>query len=147
MFGPNALESLSASDSADLFVPIQTAVELHLPCFVTTPHQENPEFVGREDVLKIIHEALAPVDHDQTSQRTFALCGLGGMGKTQIAVKYVFSHRDDFRVVLWAHADNRTKLSESYSRFTVELGLQASIGSDQNTAKEKLKEWLEKTGW
>lgn len=117
-----------------------------IPCFVATPHQENPEFVGRTEILQKIHNRLAPQHGRLPSQQIFALCGLGGMGKTQIAISYVFAHRADFAVVLWAHAHTKAKLAESFSRFTVELGLRAEIGSDQNTAKHVLKTWLEMTG-
>ncbi len=117
-----------------------------IPCFVTTPHQENLEFVGRTEILQKIHGHLAPQRHRPLLQQTFALSGLGGMGKTQIAISYVFTHRADFTAVLWAHADTRAKLAESFSRFTVELRLRAEIGSDQNTARQVLKTWLETTG-
>lgn len=128
------------------FLPSLPATTLKLPCFVTTPHQENPEFVGREDIEQAIHAALGPTQAVPPAQRTFALCGLGGMGKTQTAVDYVFRHRADFSAVLFAPADSRAKLAESFSRFTVELGLIDEMGSDQNTGKQILKDWLRITG-
>lgn len=134
------------STSIDPFETLSIPMTARIPCFVTTPHQKNPEFVGRSEILQKLHDHLAPQQYKPFSQRTFALCGLGGMGKTQIAISYVFAHQADFTVVLWAHADTRAKLAESFSRFTVELGLRQEIGSDQNTAKQVLKTWLETTG-
>ena len=72
-----------------------------LPCFVV-PYTDNGDFVGRDNVLKQMHETLKP-DHAEDGERlrTFALCGLGGMGKTQTAVTYVLRHRGDYRAVFW----------------------------------------------
>ncbi|KAI9668709.1 MAG: hypothetical protein M1817_005200 [Caeruleum heppii] len=119
-----------------------TPTKARTPCVITTPHEENPDFVGREDVLKQVSEALSPLSKETPSQRTFAICALGGMGKTQIALHYVFSHRDTFTVILWAHADSRAKLAESFSRFAVALGLMDESESDHNTARQLLQEWL-----
>jgi CO dehydrogenase nickel-insertion accessory protein CooC1 len=78
----------------------------------------------------------------------FALCGLGGMGKTQIGVSFVFKNLAKFRAVLWAHADSRAKLAESFSLFAVKLGLQKEGGPPQKLqadAKQLVKDWLRTT--
>ncbi len=51
------------------------------------------------------------------------MAGLGGIGKTQIAIEYAFRHRDTYQIVLWVHADGEAKLAESYCNFAEELGL------------------------
>lgn len=84
-------------------------------------------FYGREEILEIIGKNLSgPRDSDvelseSQRHRTYAICGLGGMGKTQIVLNYVFTHRNDYPIIFWAHADRRAKLDESFARF-------ASIG-------------------
>ena len=120
-------------------------MQARLPCFVTTPYQENPEFVGRKTLLAQMHIALSQNQDQSLDQKTFAICGLGGMGKTQVTIQYVFKHKDDFRVILWAHADSLAKLAESFSRFTVELGLRAEMSSDQSSNQELLHSWLRNT--
>ncbi|KAI1740720.1 TPR-like protein [Xylaria scruposa] len=113
-----------------------------IPCFVTTPYEENPDFVGRDGILEEIHRALAPTDDSGPKPRTFVLAGLGGMGKTQIAIEYAFRHRDTYKVVLWAHADGRAKLAESYSEFAQELGLTGDEKLNPEVAKQVVKECL-----
>lgn len=45
------------------------------------------------------------------------------MGKTQIAIKHAFTHLEAYGIILWAHADGRAKLAESFCMFAFELGL------------------------
>jgi KaiC/GvpD/RAD55 family RecA-like ATPase len=80
------------------------------------------------------------------SRNIFALCGLGGMGKTQIAVHFVYRHRNDFDAILWVHADTETKLLVSFKNFAVELGFWDEATSDQAGAKTAVIDWLQETG-
>ena len=34
----------------------------------------------------------------------FSISGLGGIGKTQLALEYAYRFRQDYQVVLWAQA-------------------------------------------
>lgn len=105
-----------------------------------TPFEDNPNFVGREKTLTAIHDALAP-GSPSVGQRVFALTGLGGMGKTQTAVRYAFSQMEvTYKIVLWAHADGQSKLSESFSLFASELGL--GDGLTHAKAKQAVKDYL-----
>ncbi|CAH0051000.1 unnamed protein product [Clonostachys solani] len=111
--------SLLTAPRPDLNVPSG----VNIPCFVTWPYDENPNFIGREDELEQIHTRLCPIDDQGPQQRVFALTGLGGMGKTQISVKYAFKYRKVYQIVLLAHADGQSKLAESFSLFADKLGL------------------------
>lgn len=132
--------SLFTAPRPDLNVPSG----VNIPCFVTWPYDENPNFVGREDELEQIHVSLFPIDGKGPQQRVFALTGLGGMGKTQISVKYAFKYRQDYHIVLLAHADGQSKLSESFSLFADKLGLGA--GMSPIKAKQAVKDLLESIG-
>jgi hypothetical protein len=48
---------------------------------------------------------------------------LGGVGKSQTALSYVFDHMDDFQAVLWAHAGSETQLLHCLSEFASDLDL------------------------
>jgi hypothetical protein len=47
-------------------------------------------FTGREDILELLR---AYFFGDSTERRLFVLYGLGGAGKTQLALKFVHQHR------------------------------------------------------
>ncbi|VUC30705.1 unnamed protein product [Clonostachys rosea] len=112
----------------------------NIPCFVTWPYDENTNFIGRENELERIHTKLCPIDGKRAEQRIFALTGLGGMGKTQTAVKYAFKYRNVYQIVLLAHADGQSKLAESFSSFADKLGLGAGMSAIK--AKQAVKDLL-----
>jgi KaiC/GvpD/RAD55 family RecA-like ATPase len=108
-----------------------------------TPHQENPLFLYRADILNKIESHLDPAPRVKDEQCVFALCGLGGMGKTQIALEYAFSSLSKFKVILWVPADSREEILARYIVFAVELGLAEPTDDDHNKAKDAVKEWFE----
>jgi len=46
-------------------------------------------FTGREDVLKRLTDHFAPQDQVDRTRKSFLLYGIGGIGKTQICLKFV----------------------------------------------------------
>ena len=138
-------QQTQASNTLIDSLPQITPMQASLPCFATAPHQKNPEFVGRKTLLAQMHSALNQNQGQLLGQKTFAICGLGGMGKTQVTMQYVFKHKDDFRVILGAHADSLAKLAESFSGFAVGLGLRAEMSSDQSSNQKLLHSWLGNT--
>lgn len=139
-----SLDLSSDDDVASLLTPSKPSLNMpsgvNIPCFVTWPYDENPNFIGREDELEQIHTRLYSIDGTGSQQRVFALTGLGGMGKTQISVKYAFKYRKDYHIVLLAHASGQSKLAESFSLFADKLGLGA--GMSPIKAKQAVKDFL-----
>ena len=110
------------------------------------PQTVNPRFWGRSEVICKIKEALDPDDQAQ-DQRSFAIWGMGGVGKTQIALKYVASNRQQFNTIIWISAGSSIQVSQSFRDVAGRLGFS---GNDQETedtmaAVMKVKDWLEQT--
>lgn len=102
-------------------------------------YTRDPDFLGRGDVLQQIKEVLAPpTDHsEQTGQstlRTFALCGAGGLGKTQIAVEFAYANKDVYDAIFIIQASDSEKLARSFSEVSVALGLERE-SSNQTVSK------------
>lgn len=62
------------------------------------PYTRNPQFTGREDVLKQLETTLLQSNSAALTQPQ-AIRGLGGIGKTQTAVEYVYRHRNAYSAV------------------------------------------------
>jgi len=62
----------------------------------------NPNFVVREDLLGQLHSRLA----DATTQRPEVLLGMGGIGKSQTAVEYIYRYAHEYDLVWWIPAGN-----------------------------------------
>lgn len=65
------------------------------------PWPPNPNFVGRNRELTLLRRRLLAGSGPQWPQ---ALHGLGGVGKTQLAVTYAYRHRADYDLVWWVPA-------------------------------------------
>jgi hypothetical protein len=60
-------------------------------------------FTGRERELDAINGALAVSDSATVTQ---AIGGLGGIGKTQLAARYVQLHADEYEIVAWIRVED-----------------------------------------
>lgn len=88
----------------------------------------NPHFAGRETELAELHRQLG------TSTRAavlpHALHGLGGIGKTQLALKYVQLHRHEYDRVWWIDAEQPAVIRAQLTMLAPELGLVPDPQSD-----------------
>ncbi|GAA1545673.1 hypothetical protein GCM10009678_30390 [Actinomadura kijaniata] len=67
---------------------------------------KNKNFTGREDLLTRLREGIAGGDGGQvTAVVPHALHGLGGVGKTQLAVEYAYRYRSEYDLVWWISAE------------------------------------------
>ncbi|KAK3361282.1 P-loop containing nucleoside triphosphate hydrolase protein [Lasiosphaeria ovina] len=101
---------------------------LELPSIRIIPHSRNNRFFGRQDILAQMRETLSPFSRERLSyntetQQRFALSGLGGSGKTQIALEYTYRHLDDYKVVIWILADSLEKISQGFEETAEILGM------------------------
>ncbi|KAK8851761.1 P-loop containing nucleoside triphosphate hydrolase protein [Apiospora arundinis] len=72
------------------------------------PFPRNLEFVERPDVTRELERLLPP----SSGYHSAALWGLGGSGKTQIALQYAHNRCADPKCsTFWVHADSETSFS------------------------------------
>ena len=80
----------------------------------------NTGFVGREELLTQLHEHLV---QGATAVVPHSLHGMGGVGKTQVALEYVYRHRHDYELVWWIPADSPAQIQQSLSELANRLRL------------------------
>ena len=123
-----------------------------LPC-VVMPLSRNRHFFGRTVVMDTLHKAFFPnADSVQFGEpvphlKTFALCGPGGMGKTQIAVEFLYRHKADFDAIFWVNADEPSKLAQNFNHIAITLGLIAEDSMearDHALTRDLVLGWLSK---
>jgi hypothetical protein len=106
------------------------------------PLAECSHFYGRDDILRLIDEALF-VSPSTRSLRSFALYGMGGVGKTQIALKYANASREKFDVILWISAENPVTIWQSFRRISKILDLiEPDTELNDHAIIVKVKDWL-----
>ncbi|MFK0109103.1 FxSxx-COOH system tetratricopeptide repeat protein [Streptomyces sp. NPDC091217] len=84
--------------------------------------QRNRNFTGREILLERLHERLRG---GFTAVLPEALHGMGGVGKSQIAVEYVYQHNREYRLVWWISAEQESQIVQSLIELGEQMGLQA----------------------
>jgi len=93
--------------------------------------------------MKQLDEALLPED-SSSGLKTFAICGPGGIGKTQVSVEYFHSKKEDFEAIFWIPAGSTEKLANTFSKISVSLGLEKKLDAGNPVvSRELVKNWLE----
>ncbi|ODA79810.1 hypothetical protein RJ55_05406 [Drechmeria coniospora] len=77
------------------------------------PYPKPGSFIGRDSILQKLEETLQTAP----SQPRIALLGVGGIGKTHIALAYAhqFSGRYPDRSVFWVHATSEDSFHQAYA--------------------------------
>jgi hypothetical protein len=71
------------------------------------------EFIGREEELSCLWDYLQPA-RSQT-RKVAILHGLGGIGKTQLAIYFARKHKVDFTAIFWLSGKDRSTLVSALS--------------------------------
>ncbi|GHO88057.1 tetratricopeptide repeat protein [Dictyobacter formicarum] len=107
------------------------------PSIWSLPYSRNPFFSGQEPLLKTIYEHFM-IAH-VTKQ---ALSGLGGVGKTQIAIEYAYRHREAYRFVWWIRAASRDTIITDFVSVAESLRLPEWYIHDQRQIIGAVKQWF-----
>ncbi|CAI7594296.1 unnamed protein product [Penicillium pancosmium] len=70
-------------------------------------------FLGRQGELDQLWQYLQPTD--SRSRKVAIVHGLGGMGKTQLAIRFARDHKHDFTAIFWLAGKDRGTLLQSLS--------------------------------
>jgi len=105
------------------------------------PFEQNRLFTGRKEFLEILKQKLV----DQTPMKLnhrVALYGMGGVGKTQTALEYIYSNRDSYKRIYWITAVDQTSLLSGYQNIAITAGLKSLLGLNSVEIAEGVLSWL-----
>lgn len=115
-----------------------------LPPVWNVPHNRNPNFTGREQLLKDLRAALG-AGRAAALTAPQAVYGLGGVGKTQTASEYAYRYAADYDVVWWVRSEETATLAADYAGLAAELGLPEKDEADQKVVVRAVRRWLEQS--
>ncbi|CAK1364181.1 unnamed protein product [Cercospora beticola] len=115
--------------------------------FASPEVAETAHFVARVSELREIHEVLS----SSGVRRGVTIHGLGGMGKTQLAIAYAMQYKDDYSAVFWVNAKDEDSLKLSFGNIAKQIAREhpsadamrnAANSSDRDEAVNAVKRWL-----
>jgi tetratricopeptide (TPR) repeat protein len=103
----------------------------------------NRNFTGRDQLLRDLQKKLTlrPAALTQTQ----AMTGLGGVGKTQIAIEYAYLSRAEYEIVWWIRAEEPATLAADFAALAIALDLPAKDASEQTAIVKAVRQWLSQT--
>lgn len=115
---------------------------------VGTPNREpavwnvpgrNPHFTGRDEALSSLRRQIAGGSPAVILPVT--LHGLGGVGKTQLALEFTYRFKTDYEVVWWVDCEQLELIDASLARLAERMGLQrtSNVPEDARAAREALR--------
>lgn len=102
----------------------------------------NTAFTGREEDLDTLRSVLT-----SGKGAVVTLTGLGGIGKTQIAIEYTHRFAEQYEVVWWIHAGNAALIAESFAALAEELDCAVPGASQAVTLRAVLAELRDRERW
>lgn len=120
-----------------------TTLTLSAKSLWSVPYERNLFFTGRQDILSRLASLL------RTSQimPPYAIHGLGGIGKTQTALEYVYRYQDEYQAIFWIRADSQEMIQTDLLAVAQVLNVQQTqeqplvIGAVQRWLSDH-KNWL-----
>jgi tetratricopeptide (TPR) repeat protein len=102
----------------------------------------NPNFTGRVAALEKLRENL--VDRGRSHPPAQVISGMGGIGKTEIAIEYIHLYRDKYEIIWWIRAEHIDRVRDALVKLgqRPELRL-AATGSGRDRTITAVKEALE----
>jgi tetratricopeptide (TPR) repeat protein len=97
-----------------------------------------PLFVGRTGDLADLERVLA----GGPGVVVQAVHGLGGIGKSALAARYVLLHAGEYSQVVWVSAENQAGIEASLGRFAVALEPQLDEILSSDALAERARAWL-----
>lgn len=126
----------------DLPLFAASAPRVNLPAVWNIPYSRNPFFLGRNNELTQLRSHLHAGQATALSQPQ-AISGLGGIGKTQLALEYAYRYHQDYKAVFWARAESTEALISSYIAFAELLRLPDREAKKQDIIVQAVKTWLQ----
>lgn len=116
-----------------------------LPC-VVYPTSRTHRFFDREQIGEQI-EQYFNARGDGESFRSLALYGLGGVGKSSVALRYAEAQlrKGGLDAMFWVHSEKEVTIKQSFTDIALKLNLPNAEPKDYDQNRVLVLDWLQET--
>src|SRR5271156_1060950 len=108
------------------------------------PDMGDHLFIGRDDELEQMKIILLS-DPDPSDRKVLVLGGMGGIGKTQMAIRYAKRHHTSYSSVFWVDATSESALRTSLRRLAPQILPSKTVDQlDDDQLWTQISLWLSK---
>jgi hypothetical protein len=107
------------------------------------PYGLNLRFFGRTKELQALKDHL--YEQGGTRLRAMGIHGLGGVGKTQLALQYANTSLHLYNIIAWIPADTQANIVHALSSLARKLGLVDKASEDDPENVCRVRDWLNTT--
>ncbi|GAC1701243.1 MAG: hypothetical protein PVS3B3_28650 [Ktedonobacteraceae bacterium] len=134
---------ITSTNNEEVEISTTSATLSHLPNLFlwNVPYRRNQFFTGRDEILTNLYTTLNSSKSVALTQAQ-AISGLGGIGKTQIAVEYAYRYHDKYQAILWVTASSYDTLLTNFVMLAAVLDLPEQKEQDQGIVVRAVKRWL-----
>jgi len=104
------------------------------------PFMQNQYFTGRD---KVFEDICVGFESGKTIALTQTLAGMGGLGKTQTALEYVYRYAYKYKCVWWVMAETESTVLASYKNFATKMGLIPKEQQDDELILQAVLDWMD----
>ena len=126
----------TAGWSEKQFTNLSARFPLTSPRFTNVPAR-NANFTGRGDEIGRLREQLRSAG--TSVLLPVALHGLGGVGKTQLAVEYAYRFRADYDLIWWVNAEQPEFIDTALIQLADQLGIRQDAPNDVQVVLNALR--------
>jgi predicted ATPase len=101
--------------------------------------RRNLFFAGRENIFQRLRDGFRGTKAAAWIQ---VLSGLGGLGKSQIALEYIYRFRNEYEAIFWIRADNVAELQGDFLGAAKLLKLVTNEVANAEAAAMLVRQWL-----
>lgn len=135
------LSQQCASNSIARDLNATSSIPAHTIPFWYVSYPRNSFFTGREEFLHDLHTVFQKETSTALPQ-SWAITGLGGIGKTQIALEYAYRYRPEYASVFWVNATTYETLMDDVQKMAELLQLPEKERHDHQKLLWVIQRWL-----
>jgi hypothetical protein len=108
---------------------------------LNAPQIDEDDFVGRQTELEQLRIWLAP---RPKRQNVVALCGLGGIGKTQLSIHFARRFADAYSSIFWLNAQDESTLRAGLMELAAQVLEELSVNNsyEEEQMVQQMRQWF-----